>query len=72
MSIAAATPADVETVEPLPRGDERRTARNRLWPRVARALLACEPADLVAVRFAPESAFDQTPGPKAGAPIATR
>lgn len=31
-----------------------------------RTLLACEPADLVAVTFTPTSAFAQTPGPQAG------
>lgn len=36
----------------------------------ARRLLDAAPADIVAVRFMPESAFDQTPGPKAGAPLA--
>lgn len=37
---------------------------------VGQRLLACEPDELVALRFVPESAFDQTPGPKAGAPVA--
>ncbi|MES2977224.1 MAG: hypothetical protein V4731_02275 [Pseudomonadota bacterium] len=34
-----------------------------------RAMLACQPGDVVAVSFEPEEAFDQTPGPKAGAAI---
>lgn len=38
----------------------------------ARHLLDFLPEDLVAVRFAPEAAFDQTPGPKAGAQLALR
>lgn len=32
-------------------------------------LLSFDPAQLVAVRFRPESAFDQTPGPRAGTPL---
>jgi hypothetical protein len=36
---------------------------------VFRALLWAEPADLVAVTFSPSAAFDQTPGPRAGAPL---
>ena len=38
---------------------------------VFRAMLAADPADLVAVRFTPTAAFDQTPGPRAGAPLAS-
>jgi hypothetical protein len=36
---------------------------------VFRALLWADPADLVAVTFSPSAAFDQTPGPRAGAPL---
>lgn len=36
---------------------------------VFRALLGTDPADLVAVAFTPSAAFDQTPGPRAGAPL---
>ncbi len=38
-----------------------------LPPAYAAAMLAYDLDDLVAVSFAPEAAFDQTPGPKAGA-----
>ena len=34
-----------------------------------RALVDCNPADLVAVAFTPKAAFRQTPGPNAGAPL---
>jgi len=34
-----------------------------------RALVDCDPADLVAVAFTPQAAFQQTPGPNAGAPL---
>ncbi|WP_374666755.1 GAF domain-containing protein [Ramlibacter sp.] len=37
---------------------------------IARAMLSHQLADLVAVSFTPEEAFDQTPGPRAGAPLA--
>lgn len=33
---------------------------------VARTILKAAPEDLVAVHFAPQAAFEQTPGPKAG------
>ncbi|AMO22915.1 hypothetical protein GCM10027034_34170 [Ramlibacter solisilvae] len=38
-------------------------------PRMARAMLAHRIEDLVAVSFTPDQAFDQTPGPKAGAAL---
>ncbi len=34
-----------------------------------RALVDCDPADLVAVAFTAQAAFRQTPGPNAGAPL---
>jgi hypothetical protein len=37
---------------------------------LVRALLWCEPAALIAVSFSPCAAFQQTPGPRAGAPLA--
>jgi hypothetical protein len=38
-------------------------------PEYTRALLTFDPADLVAVTFTPTSAYTQTPGPNAGAPL---
>jgi len=38
-------------------------------PRYTRTMLYQEPGDVVVVTFAPEQAFDQTPGPKAGASL---
>jgi len=38
-------------------------------PVLTRAMLAHDIADVVAVEFEPAEAFDQTPGPKAGAPL---
>jgi hypothetical protein len=37
---------------------------------LVRALLWAPPEDYVAVSFGPTQAFDQTPGPRAGAPLA--
>ncbi len=36
-------------------------------PHYTRAMLAHRPEDVVAVSFSPEQAYDQTPGPRAGA-----
>ena len=38
-------------------------------PPLTRAMLAHQLDDVVAVRFTPEQAFDQTPGPRAGAAL---
>jgi hypothetical protein len=38
-------------------------------PPLTRAMLAHQLEDVVAVRFTPEQAFDQTPGPRAGAAL---
>ena len=37
---------------------------------VARTILTVAPDDLVAVHFTPQTAFEQTPGPRAGEPLA--
>jgi len=37
---------------------------------LVRAFLWCEPGGMVAVSFTPCAAFQQTPGPRAGAPLA--
>ena len=41
-------------------------------PPLTRAMLAHQLDDVVAVRFTPEQAFDQTPGPRAGAELGSR
>ena len=48
---------------------EREIQRVGYGADVARALLAHRLEDVVAVSFEPEQAFDQTPGPRAGAPL---
>ena len=35
-----------------------------------RTLLACPPADIIGIRLTPTDAYSQTPGPKAGEPLA--
>ncbi|RZL91529.1 MAG: hypothetical protein EOP82_12700 [Variovorax sp.] len=37
--------------------------------RFVRAMLACPLEDVVAIRFTPTAAFDQTPGPRAGSAL---
>lgn len=37
----------------------------------AQAMFACSEGDLLAIDFTPSAAFEQTPGPKAGTPLAT-
>lgn len=49
---------------------EREIQRVGFAPPLTRAMLAHRPSDLVAISFEPELAFDQTPGPRAGARIA--
>ena len=67
-------------VDPLLRGDAEIVARHvdnfveelgaLGYPRdVVRAYHWCDPAELRAVTFTPTAAFEQTPGPGAGAPL---
>lgn len=39
-------------------------------PDYVAAMLSAPPQDLLAVEFTPEAAFEQTPGPRAGTPLA--
>ena len=48
---------------------EKEIAEVGFPPVLTRAMLAHDIADVVAVEFDPSEAFDQTPGPKAGAPL---
>jgi hypothetical protein len=67
--------------EPLAPGDAELVARHvesfveelaalGYPPEVVRAAHWCDPAELRAVAFTPAAAFEQTPGPGAGAPLA--
>lgn len=48
---------------------EREIQQVGFAPPLTRAMLSHRLEDVVAVRFTPEQAFDQTPGPRAGAPL---
>jgi hypothetical protein len=48
---------------------EREVQRVGYPPHLTRAMLAHDPHDVVAITFTPEQAFEQTPGPRAGAAI---
>ena len=48
---------------------EREIQQVGFAPPLTRAMLAHRLEDVVAVRFTPEQAFDQTPGPRAGTPL---
>lgn len=51
---------------------EKELQRVGIAPPLTRAMLAHQIDDVVAVEFTPEQAFDQTPGPQAGAPLTGR
>jgi len=70
VAVAPATAADLETVERCCAAMAAELTSVGYGTVFAHQLLACEPQDVVAVRFVPECAFDQTPGPRAGAPLA--
>lgn len=63
---------DVPTLQRYLRAMERELTLIGFGPVYARAMLAYRLDDLVAIEFEPEQAFDQTPGAKAGQPIAGR
>lgn len=65
----AAGPDDEPVLAAYLASMEHEIAQVGFEPRLARAMLAHRLEDLVAVRFTPEQAFDQTPGPRAGAPL---
>lgn len=70
VAIAPANAADLETVERCCAAMAAELTSVGYGTVFAHQLLACQPEDVVAVRFVPECAFDQTPGPRAGAPLA--
>jgi hypothetical protein len=65
-TMRAATEDDRPVLERYLTSMEREIQRVGHPPAVTRAMLAWRLDDLVAVSFAPEQAFEQTPGPKAG------
>ncbi len=63
---------DVPVLRHYLRGMERELTLVGYGPVYARAMLAHRLDDVVAIEFEPEQAFDQTPGLRAGQPIAGR
>jgi hypothetical protein len=64
-----AVPADAAILARYLASMEREIARVGYPPEVVRAMYAHRIEDLVAITFEPEQAFEQTPGPKAGASL---
>ena len=61
-----ATPEDQPVLDAYLKSMEHEIARVGFAPHLTRAMLAHRLDDVVAIRFTPEQAFDQTPGPRAG------
>lgn len=70
VAIADACAADLDTVARCRDAMSAELVGAGFTREFAQHLLEAAPADIVAVRFMPESAFDQTPGPKAGTRLA--
>jgi hypothetical protein len=66
-SLRDATPEDEPVLARYLASMEHEIQRVGHGPLVTRAMLAHRLDELVAISFEPEQAFDQTPGPKAGA-----
>jgi hypothetical protein len=60
---------DLPVLERYLRSMEHEVQKVGFGPPLTRAMLAHRLEDVVAVRFTPEQAFDQTPGPRAGAAL---
>ncbi|MEJ5989638.1 hypothetical protein WG902_06535 [Ramlibacter sp. PS3R-8] len=67
--IRNAVDADVPVLAAYLKSMEHEIQQVGFAPPLTRAMLAHRLEDVVAVRFTPEQAFDQTPGPRAGAPL---
>ena len=72
VTISPARPADAVLVAQRVEAMVNELESQGFEGRLVRALLAVKSGDLVAVRFQPLCAFDQTPGPRAGAPLGVR
>jgi hypothetical protein len=64
-----ATDEDLPVLQAYRRSMEGEVGRVGYGPRYVAAMLSAPLHDVVAVSFAPTSAFDQTPGPRAGAAL---
>lgn len=67
VAMRAADAGDLPVLQAYLRSMEHELGQIGFDVSVARAVLAHRLEDVVAVRFAPEQAFEQTPGPRAGA-----
>jgi hypothetical protein len=66
VEMRSAEAQDTPVLERYRQAMEREIQQVGFAPPLTRAMLAHRLDDLVAVRFTPEQAFDQTPGPRAG------
>jgi hypothetical protein len=69
VDMRSAEARDAPVLERYREAMEREIQQVGFAPPLTRAMLAHRLDDLVAVRFTPEQAFDQTPGPRAGTPL---
>ena len=69
VDMRGADEGDAPVLERYLRSMESEIQRVGFAPPLTRAMLAHRLQDVVAVRFTPEQAFDQTPGPRAGSPL---
>ena len=67
--IRSAVVADAPVLAAYLKSMEHEIQQVGFAPPLTRAMLAHQLDDVVAVRFTPEQAFDQTPGPRAGAAL---
>lgn len=67
VQLREALAADTELLQRYLGAMEIQLKRIGFGPQYTRIMLAHRPEDVVAVSFTPEQAFDQTPGPRAGA-----
>ena len=67
--IRSAVADDVPVLAAYLKSMEHEIQQVGIAPPLTRAMLAHRLEDVVAVRFTPEQAFDQTPGPRAGTAI---
>lgn len=69
VELREATSADRPLLQRYLQAMEKQLERIGFGPRYTRAMLSHSPDDVVVVTFRPEQAFDQTPGPRAGASL---
>ena len=69
VQVRSADPEDAAVLAGYLRSMEHEIGRVGIPAPFTRAMLAQRLEDVVAVRFTPEQAFDQTPGPRAGAAL---